>query len=79
MHFKIVMLTVIRNKSKRTISSSGELKLIQLVSESITRLCVTLIGVGLYHFHSKCILKIVRLTTIHNMQKLIISTSSGYI
>ena len=33
MHFKLVRLTPIRNESKRTISASGELRLLQLKFE----------------------------------------------
>ena len=36
MHFKIVRLTAIRNEPKRTISTSGGLGLLQIVSEPVT-------------------------------------------
>ena len=39
MHFKTVRLTTIRNESKRTISTSGELELLQIVSEPDTGRC----------------------------------------
>ena len=39
---KIVRLTMIRNRPKRTISASGGLELLQMVSELDTERCATL-------------------------------------
>ena len=41
MRFKIVRLMVIRNELKRTISTSGGLRLLRLVLEPDTGLCAT--------------------------------------
>ena len=41
MHFKIVRLTAIRNRPKRTISVSIGLKLLQMVSKTVGGQCVS--------------------------------------
>ena len=48
---------MIRNGSKRTISSSGEFGLLQIVLESATGKCETLVRVGIDSLHSIRVLK----------------------
>ena len=42
---------MIHNGPKMTLSVTGGLRLLQMVSESVTRRCKTLVGVGLYALH----------------------------
>ena len=75
---KTVRLTTIRNGPKQTISASSEFEMLRRISESVTEQCETLVGVGLNPFHSRRVLKTVRLMTIRNRQKRTISASGRH-
>ena len=47
-----------RNETKQTISTSGGLELLQMVSELVTGWCEALVGVGLDPLHNRRVLKL---------------------
>ena len=58
MCLKTMRLTTIRNGPNRTISASGGLELLQMVSELVTGWCEALVRVGLDPLHNRRVLKL---------------------
>ena len=77
MCFKIVKLTVVRNVSRRTISTSGGLESLQVVSGPVIGRCKTRVRVGLNPLYSRHVLKLWCWRRYVNGIKRTISTSVG--